>query len=109
MFMMAPLVSIIYVNYNTSDLIGNSIMSLREHCKDVPFEIIIVDNSSTDAEKEKLGRLFVGEEDVKVVFSPVNLGFSRANNQGERISSGKYLFFLNPDTLILNDVLKIFY
>lgn len=106
---MRPVVSIIYVNYNTSELVINSIISLKDQCRDIPFEIIIIDNSSSDKEKEILINRFSGEENVNVILSGTNLGFAKANNQGALYSTGKYLFFLNPDTLILNDVLKIFY
>lgn len=106
---MRPVISIIYVNFNTSGLVVDSIISLRDQCRDIPFEIIIVDNSSFKKEKEILVNGFSGKENVKIIFSETNQGFAKANNQGASCSIGKYLFFLNPDTLILNDVLKIFY
>ena len=106
---MCPVVSIIYVNYNTSKLIVDSIISLRDQCLDTPFEIIIVDNSSSEKEKKILIDGFHGDDNVQLIFSETNLGFAKANNHGASHSIGKYLFFLNPDTLILNDVLKIFY
>jgi len=106
---MHSVVSIIYVNYNTSGLIINSIISLQDQCRDIPFEIIIIDNSSSDKEKEILLSRFPDEENVKIILSVTNLGFAKANNLGAFHSTGKYLFFLNPDTLILNDVLKTFY
>ncbi len=109
-YKMVPLVSIIYVNYNTSALLINSIASITGHCRDTPFEIIIIDNASQLAEKNMLNDWLNRQLDNKVnlIFSDQNLGFAKANNLAAGQSKGKYLFFLNPDTLVVNDVLRQF-
>lgn len=107
---MIPLVSIIYVNYNTSDLLICSIESIIRHCRETPFEIIIIDNASRVQERNILKEWLSQKPDkqVNLIFSDENAGFAKANNVGAEQSNGKYLFFLNPDTLVVNDVLKIF-
>src|SRR5262245_12437770 len=66
-------------------------------------EIIVVDNNSTDGSKEWLPSKFT---DIKYILNNENLGFAKACNQGFKISSGKYILFLNPDTLVPETCLK---
>lgn len=108
---MVSMVSVIYVNYNTSQLIIESVASLKVHCRQIPFEIIVVDNHSRMEEQHILRQWQQQQsgDGLQVLFSTENLGFGKANNLAVKHSNGKYLFFLNPDTLILNDVLSIFY
>ncbi|WOK06311.1 glycosyltransferase family 2 protein [Imperialibacter roseus] len=108
---MNTVVSIVYVNYNSSALIVDSIDSLTAHCKDVPFEVIIVDNASKVEEKLKLDSLRMERNwnNIQIIYAGENLGFGRANNLGATKAIGKYLFFLNPDTLICNDVVRILF
>ena len=107
---MNPLVSVIYVNYNTSGLLLQSIGSLIVQCREIPFEIIIIDNASREEDKLNLqkGVSDLQHDHIQIQFSAVNLGFSKGNNLGAKDAKGRYLFFLNPDTVVLNDVIKIF-
>lgn len=78
----------------------------------VGFEVIVVDNGSTDGSVEYLRDLerqinFSQSTPLKVIFNDYNLGFSKANNQGFKISRGEYILFLNPDTLIFKNPLKL--
>jgi len=66
-------------------------------------EIIIADNNSTDGSKEHLPLKFTN---VKFIFNDANLGFAKACNQGFKISSGNYILFLNPDTILTETCLK---
>ena len=100
------LVSVIIVNFNTSVLLKNCLNSLYKSCRNFCFEVIVVDNSSTDDSIEMLHNNFPA---VKVVEAGENLGFGRANNLGAKHAIGKYLFLLNSDTIVHNDVLSIFY
>jgi GT2 family glycosyltransferase len=104
-------VSVIYVNHNSSNLLINSITALRQQCCKIGFEVIIVDNGSSENELKILVDLLQKEETVKIktIFSDANAGFGFANNLGAKQAGGKYLFFLNPDTLVVNDVLLLFY
>lgn len=76
-----------------------------QHTQDVDFEVIVVDNASTDGSVEAL------RQDKRIVFveSPENLGFGRANNLGYKCATGKYIFLLNSDTMFLNNAIKLFY
>jgi GT2 family glycosyltransferase len=104
------LVSVIYVTYNCSDLALDSIRSLEVHSKGLIYEVIIVDNASRAEERKKLADWAENRtETTRVVYSEENSGFGKANNIGAAYAKGKYLFFLNPDTVVLNDVIGIFY
>lgn len=98
-------ISVIIVNYNTHNLTQNCVDSIFLHTKDVSFEVIVVDNASSDGSVELLGK----DNRIRLVCSDENLGFGRANNLGYSYSSGKYIFLLNSDTIIMNNALKLFY
>lgn len=95
-------VSIIIVNYNTCDLTTQCINSIINTTHDLEYEIIVVDNDSKDRSKDVLS------ENPNIVFieSGSNLGFGKANNLGVTHSTGEYIFFLNSDTIVLNDAIK---
>lgn len=99
-------VSIIIVNYNTKELIKNCIKSIYQYTNDIEFEIIVSDNGSTDGSIEMLKSEF---PNVILIENNANLGFGKANNKGLRIAKGKYIFYLNSDTVLLNNAVKIFY
>ena len=100
-------VSIIYVNYNSTEFLIQSINSVIEHTKGVNYEIIVVDNNSPDKGIVKIEEIF-GDK-IVVVKSDKNLGFGGANNLGSEKARGAFLFFLNPDTQLLNDSISFFY
>lgn len=99
-------VSIIIVNYNTKQLIFNCINSIYKYTKDIEFEIIVSDNGSKDGSIEMLKTTF---PDVILIENNANLGFGTANNRGLKIAKGKYIFYLNSDTIIYNNAIKIFF
>lgn len=99
-------VSIIIVNYNTKDLIKNCIDSIYEQTKDIKFEIIVSDNGSVDGSIEMIKSEF---PNVILIENNANLGFGTANNRGLKIAKGKYIFYLNSDTVLLNNAVKYFY
>lgn len=98
-------VSIIYVNYNSSNLTINSIKSVIELTSDISYEIIIIDNNSTPNEKNKL-KQFCSRNNISLIEADSNLGFGKANNLGAKYAKGNYLFFLNPDTYLINNAIK---
>lgn len=98
-------VSIIIVNYNTHKLTANCIQSIVSCTSGVEYEIIVVDNASTDGSKE----LFSSYSTIKYLYSEQNLGFGKANNWGTKNACGKYLFYLNSDTVLLNNAIKYFF
>ncbi len=93
-------VSIIIVNYHTKELIRNCIRSVTEKTgTTTSYEIIVIDNATED-----LSDLVVADN-IRVLRLDSNVGFGRANNAGAAIARGDILFFLNPDTLLLNDAI----
>ncbi len=99
-------VSIIIVNYNTTELLINCIHSIYDKTINVKYEIIVVDNNSIKSPGSILLKLF---PDVVFIQSHTNLGFGKANNKGVEYSNGKYLFFLNSDTILLNNAVYKLY
>ena len=101
-----PKVSIIFVNYKTAQMTADAINSVKEKTKDVTYEIIVVDNSYDETEFNKLTQC-INDTNIKIIDAKENLGFGKANNLGSQYATGKYLFFLNTDTLLINDAISI--
>ena len=97
-------VSVIIVNYNTLQMTQECIDSVFNKTKDVEYEVILVDNASTDGSKEH----FEKDDRIRYIYSNENLGFGRANNLGYNYAKGNFLFFLNSDTILLNNAVKDF-
>src|SRR4030095_3988516 len=101
--------SVIIVSYNSMGLLENCLFSVEKAMLNLDGEIIVVDNNSTDGSKENLVPQFPG---VKFIFNKDNAGFAKACNQGFKISSGNYVLFLNPDTVLpetcLTDCISFF-
>lgn len=99
-------VSIIIVNYNTKQLLINCIDSIYNFTKEVDYEIIVSDNGSTDGSVEILKSSY---HDIILIENNKNLGFGAANNKGLAVAKGKYIFYLNSDTVLLNNAIKYFF
>jgi GT2 family glycosyltransferase len=89
--------SIIIVSYNTAELLLNCIGSVYAHAGSLDYEILVVDNNSSDGSAALVKGRF---PDVKLIHNDQNVGFARANNQGYMVSKGKYVLLLNPDTIV---------
>ena len=89
------MVSIIIPNYNGGDLLYNCIDSIYKNISIKDFEIIVVDNGSTD---NSINRVKSNFQNVEIISSNSNLGYSGGCNLGATHASGKYLLFLNNDT-----------
>lgn len=98
-------VSVILVNYNTRALTIQCLQSIYDHTIGFDFEVIVVDNNSKDGSQLEIKKTF---PQVLVLENAENVGFGRANNIGAQHAKGKYLFFLNTDTILLNNALKMF-
>lgn len=99
-------VSVILVNYNTRQMTSECIDSIISHTKDIRYEIILVDNHSTDGSQE----FFANDNRLTAyIYSEKNGGFGYGNNIGMEHSHGKYIFLLNTDTLLVNNAIKIFF
>jgi GT2 family glycosyltransferase len=97
-------VSIIIVNYNTRALLKQCIDSVIEKTHDINFEIIVVDNASSDGSQQMVKENF---PNITLIESSENLGFGRANNLGFEYAKGQNILLLNPDTILLNNAVKI--
>jgi GT2 family glycosyltransferase len=95
--------SIVIVTYNTRNITLQCIESILASQIDQNYEIIVVDNNSSD---DTLDFIRLQYPMVKNIRLSKNYGFSFANNVGFKCSSGQYVFFLNSDTIIFRDTLK---
>lgn len=104
--------SIIYVSLNIKGILLESIASLEKHCleevKSGAYEIIVSDNGSTDGVEEALHEYKKTSQikTLKFIQNNENLGFSRGNNAGLRLSEGKYILFLNTDTVVYENAIQ---
>lgn len=94
--------SIIIVNWNCAGYTTECISSILSTTHGLEYEIIVVDNASTDSSREMLSGRFPR---TRFLLSADNVGFARANNLGFRESSGRNLLFLNPDTRVIGDAI----
>ncbi|HLE50264.1 MAG TPA: glycosyltransferase family 2 protein [Patescibacteria group bacterium] len=96
--MTQPDLSIIIVNYNTQALLAACLRSVfAAAAPKNGLEVIVVDNASSDGSQAMVAGQF---KQVKLVRNKANLGFARANNEGYKVARGKYLLFLNSDTVV---------
>jgi len=93
--------SIIIVSYNSKQFLKNCLESILINKNDLKLEIIVVDNNSSDGTAVLVKSNF---PDVKIIINKTNKGFSKAVNQGILKSKGKFIFLLNPDVMISNDL-----
>ena len=101
-----PEVSIILINYNSSQYTVPCVASIIKETIGNPFEIIIIDNNSKEENFKKLAALEKNDTRIKVFRSRVNLGFAGGNMLGVQLASpqSSYCFFLNNDCILNNDV-----
>lgn len=94
--------SIIIVNYNSGNLLNECVNSIIQYWDTAKhdFEIVIYDNNSSD---DSINRIQKNDR-VKIIAGPENLGFAKANNLAANHSTGEWIFFLNPDTLLTADI-----
>ncbi len=95
--------SIIIVNYKAQNFLLRCLSSIYQMIEGLDFEVIVVDNASEDNIKDKIKDKFPL---VELIVNTVNLGFSKACNQGFREMRGEYALLLNPDAKILDSNFK---
>ena len=96
--------SIICVNWNSIAYLRECLASVYEHTGDITFEIVVVDNASTEGGLESLEMEF---QNIRMIRSPRNLGFAGANNIEFQNSKGTFVLFLNPDTKLVGPAINI--
>ncbi len=92
-------VSILVVSYNTKALTLEALTSLQAETRNVNYEVIVVDNASTDGSAEALK---IHQAVSRLIPLDENIGFGRANNLAAEYASGRYILLLNPDTVVLD-------
>jgi GT2 family glycosyltransferase len=93
--------SVIIVNYNGVHYLKDCIDSLCQNLSNIAFEIIILDNNSTD---DSRAYLITNFPEVKLIESKINHGFGKGNNEAVKSAEGSYLLLINNDTVVLDSI-----
>jgi GT2 family glycosyltransferase len=96
--------SVIIVNYNVRAYLEQCLRTVFKALEGFEGEVFVVDNQSTDGSVEMVRRAFPVQ--VRLMANTENVGFSRANNQAIRASTGEHVLLLNPDTVVGEDVFR---
>ncbi len=89
--------SIVIINYNVKHFLEQCLYSVEKAMKGIEGEVFVVDNNSVDGSCQMVRQKFPS---VRLIENHQNLGFSKANNQAIRLSSGEHVLLLNPDTVV---------
>lgn len=95
--------SVVIVNYNVEHFLDQCLHSVLVAIQNIDGEVFVVDNNSVDGSVKMVCEKYPS---VKLIANKENSGFSKANNQAIRVSSGEYVLLLNPDTVIESDTLE---
>ena len=95
--------SVVIVNYNVQHFFEQCLQSVMVAIQNLDAEVFVVDNNSVDGSVAMVEAKF---PNVKLIANKDNGGFSKANNQAMKISSGEYVLLLNPDTLVEEDTFE---
>lgn len=98
--------SIVIVSFNTREILTDCVKSVIKNTSGIEYEIIIVDNGSKDGSLERIKELEKKYPQVSLIDAKVNIGFGKANNLGAKKAKGRYLLFLNSDTLIFDNAIN---
>ena len=100
-------VSVIVINYNAYELTKHALESLFDFTQDINFEVILIDNNSPDGS----GILLKKEFGDKIIYiqAEENLGTSKAFNRALKYANGKYVLWLNPDVIFIENFIKKLY
>ncbi len=93
-------ISVVIVNYNVKHFLEQCLCSVQAALKGLQGEVIMIDNNSSDSSIEYLTPKF---SSVRFIANKENIGFGKACNQGLKLATGKYILFLNPDTIVPED------
>jgi GT2 family glycosyltransferase len=96
-------VSVVIVNWNTRNILCDCLRSVYEQTRDVTFEVIVIDNASSD---DSVTMVKAEYPQVILIENRDNRGFAAANNQGMAIARGRYILLLNSDTVILDGAIQ---
>lgn len=101
-------ISVIVISWNTRELLRQTLESLYAHTNNVSFEVIVVDNASTDGSADLISSQF---RSVLLLRLPENKGFAHGNNQAFALASAPFILLLNSDTIVhwntLSELLRV--
>lgn len=102
------LLSVIIVNYNVKLYVYQCLQSLRKAAQGLDWEVLVVDNNSSDGSVDYLKESFPEGSfpELRIIVNTDNQGFGKANNQAIGMAKGDYLLFCNPDTFVSEDTLR---
>jgi GT2 family glycosyltransferase len=100
-------ISVIIVTWNSADEIVKCVGSVIEASKGLNTELIIIDNNSADDSLALVRNISFPQ--LNTVQNSENLGYTKAVNQGIKLSNGKYVLLLNPDTVLNDNSIKVMY
>ena len=100
-------ISVIIVTWNSRDEIVKCVNSIIGALQGLDSELIIIDNNSQDDSFALVNKINFPK--LNTVLNPENLGYTKAINQGIKLSKGKYVLLLNPDTLLNDSSIKVMY
>lgn len=103
---MRKTLSIIIASYNTKNLILAAVDSILRQKPEISYEIIVVDDDSTDGSVEALRKLEKKSDKLKLIINEKNLGYVQTNNKGIKAASGIYILLLNSDTVVKRGALE---
>lgn len=92
--------SIIILSFNTQELTIDCLSSLKSLENEIPFEVIVVDNNSSDESVEKIKKFKFAKSKLKLIESSKNVGFGRGNNLAKDVVKGEFVLLLNSDTVV---------
>jgi GT2 family glycosyltransferase len=99
----SPLISVIIVGWNARELLAQALSSLFEQTDQPSYEVIVVDNGSTDGSSDMIRNQW---SQVKLISLTDNVGFAAGNNIGIEHATGEYILLLNSDTIVLPTTLR---
>src|ERR1700674_365160 len=98
-----PLISVIIVAWNARQLLTQALTSLVDQADQPSYEVIVVDNGSTDGSSEMIRSDW---SDIRLISLKKNVGFAAGNNIGIGHAIGEYILLLNSDTIVLPTTLR---
>ncbi len=102
--MSEPELSIVILNYNVKELLLNCLESIYENKGNSSWQVIVVDNASEDGSVEKVEEIYRNK--IEIIRNKSNLGFAGGNNSAISLIKAPVVLFLNPDTIIVGDVVQ---